>query len=90
MSKSTFGTVNLALLKGRIEYLNSMTNNKDSEYPNHKYVLDQAYGSYKLELMNKDDHCIVKSITGRHTKKELYYLINSYIDGMWDSDRLNG
>jgi len=89
MSKSTFGTVNLALLKGRIEYLNSMTNNEDSEYPNQKYVLCQAYGGYKLEIMD-DKHCIVKSITGRHTKKELYYLINSYIDGMWDSDRLNG
>ena len=89
MSHTSFGTVDLALLKGRIEYLNSMTNNEDSEYPNQEYVLCQAYGRYKLELMD-EKHCIVKSITGRHTKKELYYLINSYIDGMWDSDRLNG
>lgn len=89
MSKSTFGTVSIRGLEDKIRHLNSMTNNEDSEYPNHRYELYHAYGGYQLNIMD-EKHCIVKSITQRHTKKELYYLIVSYIEGMWDSDRLNG
>ena len=48
-----------------------------------------AYGRWAL-VITDDKHCIVKTVTGRYPKKELYYILNGYIDGMWDSDRLNG
>ena len=82
--------VTLDLLKGRVEYLNSMTNNSETDYNNReKYELDSAYGGWAL-VITDNEHCIVKSITGRYPKKELYNILNAYIDGMWDSDRLNG
>ncbi len=81
--------VRLDLLEGRVEYLNSMTNNSDSEYPNQKYEIDMAYGGWAL-VITDDKNCIVKTVTGRYPKRELYYILNGYIDGMWDSDRLNG
>ena len=78
--------VTLDLLKGRVEYLNSITN----EYiPSEKYELDGAYGGWALVITN-DKHCIVKSITMRYPKKELYNILNAYIEGMWDSERFTG
>tara|TARA_R100001594_G_scaffold132862_1_gene173266 strand:+ start:474 stop:734 length:261 start_codon:yes stop_codon:yes gene_type:complete len=80
--------VTLDLLKGRVEYLNSITNNSETDYNNQKYELDSAYGGWAL-VITDDKHCIVKSITMRYSKKELYNILNAYIEGMWDSDRFS-
>ena len=77
--------VTLDLLEGRVEYLNSITKNSE----NQRYELEGAYGGWAINIVD-DKHCVVKSITMRYPKKELYYILNAYIDGMWDSDRLNG
>ena len=79
--------ITLDLLRGKVEYLNSIT--ESPEYENQKYELCGAYGGWVLVISN-DKNCIVKNVTGRYPKKELYYLICSYIDGMWDSDRFTG
>ena len=77
--------VTLDLIRGRVEYLNSITKNSK----NQKYELEGAYGGWAINIVD-DKHCIVKSITMRYPKKELYNILNAYIDGMWDSDRLSG
>ena len=79
--------VTLDLLRGRVEYLNSITKSPEDE--NHKYELCGAYGGWAL-VITDGKHCIVKSVTMRYPKKELYNILNAYIDGLWDSDRLTG
>ena len=70
----------MELLRGKVEYLNSITDDET------EYDLDGAYGGWRLYLKG-ENHCIDKHITGRYPKKELYYLICAYIEGMWDSDK---
>ena len=77
--------VTLDLLEGRVEYLNSITKNSE----NQRYELDGAYGGWAINIVD-DKHCIVKSITMRYPKKELYNILNAYIEGMWDSERFTG
>ena len=77
--------VTLDLLKGRVEYLNSITKNSE----NQRYELEGAYGGWAINIVD-DKHCIVKSITMRYPKKELYNILNAYIEGMWDSERFTG
>jgi len=74
--------VTLDLLRGRVEYLNSITKNSDGQ----KYELEGAYGGWAINIVD-DGHCIVRSITMRYPKKELYNILNAYIEGMWDSNR---
>ena len=78
--------VTLDLLEGRVEYLNSITN---KYIPSEKYEIEGAYGGWRL-CITDDKNCIVKYITGRYPKKELYNLLNAYIEGMWDSERFTG
>jgi len=77
--------VTLDLLEGRVEYLNSITKNSE----NQRYELEGAYGGWAINIVD-DKHCIVKSITMRYPKKELYNILNAYIEGMWDSERFTG
>ena len=52
------------------DYLNAMD-------PENTYNIGSAYGGWRLEIID-DKHCI-KSVY--YPKKELYYLINAFIEG---------
>tara|TARA_R100000234_G_scaffold23257_2_gene13245 strand:+ start:2363 stop:2635 length:273 start_codon:yes stop_codon:yes gene_type:complete len=58
------------------DYLNKMD-------PENTYNIGSAYGGWRLEIID-DKHCIKSVPVGNgfyHPKKEMYYLINAYIEG---------
>tara|TARA_R100001530_G_scaffold37016_1_gene28739 strand:- start:29 stop:292 length:264 start_codon:yes stop_codon:yes gene_type:complete len=86
MNKYTMFRVSLAMLEERVERLNKITSE------NVVYNLGSAYGGWRLEIID-ENHCIKSVPVGNgfyHPKKELYYLINAYIEGLWASDEFTG
>ena len=79
-------------LKGSIEYLNKITGHSLESYSNTggkfkanvgTYYLNCAYGGYQLVQIVTDGGGI-RTITGGFCpKRELYYLIRAYIDGIY-------
>jgi len=77
MNKYTMFRVNEKMLDNLIDYLNRI----DCTV---KYNLGSAYGGWRLEIID-DNHCIKSVPVGNgfyHPKKELYYLIQAYIEGL--------
>ena len=78
MNKYTMFRVSLSMLEERVERLNRITSE------NVVYNLGSAYGGWRLEIID-ENHCIKSVPVGNgfyHPKKELYYLILAYIEGL--------
>lgn len=79
-------------LQGRIDWLNKLTGNPKQPYNQRfeggeftanpgNYHLDSAYGGYGLQQMCEGGGTR-KIIGGFYPKRELYVLLNAYIDGI--------
>lgn len=68
--------ITMEYLRSQLNYLNNLT--KDDKYP---YKFYMAYGSYGLVKIVNDSHGC-KTIIGLTTKKDLYYQMESYINGI--------
>lgn len=83
--------ITLSMLKNKIDYLNTITNSPLKPYSDDdgklkanigNFHLCQAYGAYGLHRMVNDGGGITDSyVYGLHTKRELYYRIDSLIRG---------
>ena len=88
--------VTLSMLKSKIEYLNQITNSPLKPYSeiNGKLVanignfhLYQAYGAYGLHRMVSEGGGVSDNhIYGLHTKRELFYRLNAFINGLQFKD----
>ena len=68
--------VSKEMLYGLEDYCNEMD-------PDNTYNIGSAYGGWRLEIID-ENHCIKSVPVGNgfyYAKKELYYLINAYIEG---------
>ena len=84
--------ITLSMLKNKIEYLNHLTKSPLKPYSeiNGKlqanignFHLYQAYGAYGLHRMVNEGGGITDSyVYGLHTKRELFYRIDSLIRGI--------
>jgi len=84
--------ITLKELEGRVKFLNRFTNNpterftkKDGQYFSNAghYLISQQYGGYELQQICNDGGGVDDVLgTGHIPKKELYYLINAFIEGM--------
>ena len=83
--------ITLSMLKSKIEYLNTITKSPAKPYSNDdgklkgnigNFNLYQAYGAYGLHRMVNEGGGVTDSyVYGLHTKRELYYRIDSLIRG---------
>jgi hypothetical protein len=76
MNKYTMFRVSKEMLYNLEDYLNKMD-------PDNKYNIGSAYGGWRLEIID-ENHCIKSVPVGNgfyHPKKEMYYLINAFIEG---------
>lgn len=84
--------ITLGMLKAKIDYLNELTNSPlkpysevDGKYKANigNFHLYQAYGAYGLHRMvNEGGGITDKHIYGLHSKKELFYRLNAFINGL--------
>jgi len=84
--------ITLKELEGRVKFLNRFTGNptkrftkKDGQYFSNAghYLISQQYGGYELQQICNDGGGVDDVLgTGHIPKKELYYLINAFIEGM--------
>lgn len=68
--------ITIQMLYNLEDYLNKMD-------PDNTYNIGSAYGGWRLEIID-DKHCIKSVPVGNgfyYPKKELYYLINAFIEG---------
>jgi len=76
-------------LENRVNYLNRITNSPNESYSKDNkanignFYLSGAYGGYQLErICNSSGGCDVVLSTGYVSKKELYYAVNNFINGI--------
>ena len=65
------------------EMLNNLEDYCNKMDPDNTYNIGSAYGGWRLEIID-ENHCIKSVPVGNgfyHPKKEMYYLINAYIEG---------
>ena len=81
--------VTIKQLESQVKYLNELTGQPLKPYTFKKganvgcYYIQASYGGYQLEqIVNKGGGCRTLLNTGYTTKKELYDLISSMIEGI--------
>ncbi len=83
--------VNQKMLQDRIDYLNEITNNPLKTWERKdghsicnigNYCLDSAYGGHRLVKIINSGGGQTDITSGYISKKDLYYQINAFIDGV--------
>ena len=84
--------ITLSMIKAKIDYLNLITKSPELPYEivNDKlkanignFHLYQAYGMYGLHRMvNEGGGITDRHVYGLHSKRELYYRLNAFINGL--------
>ena len=84
--------ITLSMLKAKIDYLNELTNSPAKPYENvngslkaniGNFHLYQAYGAYGLHRMvNEGGGVTDQHVYGLHTKRELFYRLTAFINGL--------
>lgn len=90
--------ITINMLKAKIDYLNEITNSPKKPYSEvdgklkaniGNFHLYQAYGAYGLHRMvNEGGGVSDNNIYGLHTKKDLYYRLCSFINGLQFNERV--
>ena len=72
--------VTIRMLEEKVDELDNITSDAVN------YNLGSAYGGWRLEIID-DKHCIDATPLGNAylSKKQCYFLVQAYINGMWDS-----